>query len=282
MIRSSKALSTAFVLIFLLLAGAGCATEEERHEVAAERFANQVKEERDVGRAMAAKLAGTLGVDDSSPALTHYVDLVGHTLSIKANRPELAYHFAILKPEEANAFATPGGYIFVTRGVLKSVRNESELAGILGHEITHVTEKHMYKAIMPDRDVSVGETATRLLSRGGSDFGASLGKYVNAGLDILLEKGLGQEKEQEADTGGVLLAASAGYDPGALYQVLERLSKADSAVKVSKTHPPFPERLKALQTFLARNGFKPGAFKADARALDARFKASMASLTGSK
>ncbi|MCM2279220.1 MAG: M48 family metalloprotease [Oligoflexia bacterium] len=255
----------------------GCASSpEENRELEHERFAQEIKEEKEVGRQMAAKLAGTLGSHDSDDKLLRYLNLVGNTVAAKANRPELAYRFGILKSEEINAFATPGGYIFVTMGLLREVRSEDELAGVLGHEIAHVTERHMYKEIMPKREVSAGETLSRMLSRGGADLGFSIGKIVNQGIETLLEKGLGQEKEHEADQGGSLLCAAAGYDPLALQTFLTRLQSRATTVKVSKTHPPFPARLQALQGFLKQNGMAGLSRDTEGgRALETRFKSSV-------
>ena len=174
--------------------------------------------------------------------------------------------------------STPGGYVFVTIGLLRQLRSESELAAVLGHEIAHVTERHMYKAILPKREIGAGETVTRFLSRGGSDFGRTLGEAVNKGLDLLLERGLGQEKEEEADDLGVMLASSAGYESGSLYQYLQRISKAEHSIKLSKTHPPFPERLRSLNDFMNANGLVSTEMKADLGVLEKRFKAGMSAL----
>lgn len=233
---------------------AACTTAEDRRQMQQESFAQEVLDEKAVGRLMAAKLAGHFGYYDEDPALTRYLELVGLSLTTHANRSELNFHFGILKSEEVNAFATPAGYIFVTLPLLKEVRSESELAGILGHEIAHVTERHMYKEIAPKREVSAGETLTRLLSRGGSDLGLSISKIVNTGMELLLEKGLGEEKEIAADQTGSILAAATGYDPQALLAFLTRLQKSAETVKISKTHPPFPRRLNELNAFLKKNG----------------------------
>lgn len=236
-----------------------------------EQLVQDLKDEQDVGRQMAAKLAGTMGVFDSDEKLTRYLNLVGRTVAERANRPEISYHFALLKTEDINAFATPGGYVFVTMGLLHLLASESELAGILGHEIAHITEKHMYKEIMPKRNISAGETITRILSRGRSDLGFSIGKIVNNGLAILLEKGLGPEKEQEADSDGIMFASAAGYEPLALEQFLKRLAARSTPDKLSKTHPPFPERLRVLHEFILKNGLNQVKFKFDTVAMQKRF-----------
>lgn len=244
-----------FTVILYFIGLTGCSTPEQIQKNDDQKFAQEVMDEITVGRLMAAKLAGHLGYDDSDPSLITYLNLVGSAVATQGNRPEIVFHFGILKSQEINAFATPGGYIFLTRPLLNELKSESELAGVLGHEIAHVTEKHMYKEIAPKRTVSTGEMITRILSRGGSDLGFSLGKIVNSGLEILLETGLGEEKEISADQAGSLLAYSVGYDPQALLNFLIRLENHSSTVKLSKTHPPFPKRLQDLRSFLLKNGF---------------------------
>jgi predicted Zn-dependent protease len=259
---------------------AACSTPEDRRQLEQERFAREVTDEKAVGRMMAAKLAGHFGYDYSDEALIKYLNLVGQTIAARGNRSELAFRFGILKSEEINAFATPAGYVFVTIPLLREVRSESELAGILAHEVAHVTERHMYKEIAPKRDVSAGETLTRILSRGGSDLGLSIGKVVNSGMEMLLEKGLGEEKESAADQAGVLLAASAGYDPMALLDFLSRLqtrAASVAAVKLSKTHPPFPKRIRELSEFVEKNGLR-SAGKAEAQERQHRFEQATQSL----
>jgi Zn-dependent protease with chaperone function len=91
------------------------------------------------------------------------------------------------------------------------------------------------------------------MSRGASDIGFSLGKIVNAGMDLLLEKGLGPEKESEADSVGMTFALSAGYSGAALLEYLAFLSEQSGTVKVSKTHPPFPERIERLRSYMSKS-----------------------------
>lgn len=252
MILLERTLKT--VLLASLVTFISCASIEERQHQDESQFQQEVQDEKTIGRAMAAKLAGHFGYYDSDIALTQYLNLIGSTVASQGNRPEINFYFGILKSDEINAFATPGGYIFVTLPLLRLVESESELAGILGHEIAHVTEKHMYKEIAPRREMSTGEVLTRFLSRGGSDLGFSLGKIVNSGIEILLEKGLGEEKESSADQAGTMLATSVGYHGYGLLNFLTRLEKDSNTVKLSKTHPPFPKRLEELGLFLKKNG----------------------------
>ena len=93
----------------------------------------------------------------------------------------LADRFAVLDCPQVNAYATPGGYVFVTRGLLKALRGEAELAGILSHEVAHINERHMYRELRPQKEVSAGESIVRMLSRGGSTPGGDIPKTPQTG-----------------------------------------------------------------------------------------------------
>jgi predicted Zn-dependent protease len=214
----------------------------------------EVDDEMTVGRQIGAKLLGYYGNYKKDGNALAYVNLVGQTLATQSGRPELKFHFALLDSDEINAFAAPGGFVFVTKGLLAVLSNESELAGILGHEIAHVNEKHMYNEIRPKKSMEGTETVARLLSRGRGDLGSALGKMVNQGLKMLVEEGLGKEKEYAADQAGTLYASAAGYDPVSMVDVLRRIDQQRSTIKISKTHPPYPERIHSLEGFLAKNG----------------------------
>ncbi len=241
------------ISVFALL---NCSTPPLTEEEHKERLRAQIEEEVHVGKMMAERLAGHFGAFFKNPRLVRYVNLVGQTILRHSARPEITYYFAILDTEEINAFATPGGYVFVTRGLLTKIRSEDELAGVLAHEIAHINEKHMYSQIKKDREVSSSETLVRMMSRGGSQMGEAVATMVNKGLDILVEDGLGKEKEFEADWAGSVYVSAVGYDPWALKSYLERIKTQLSTVKVAKTHPPFEERIAAFEKFLKQNGLK--------------------------
>ncbi len=268
----------AALLVFLLV---GCASSpEEIQQTELQKEARYVREEQEIGREIAAKLLGHFGTHEASPATKHYLNLVGKNLAKRWGRPELEYRFGILDSADTNAYATPGGYILVTRGLLAKLRNESELALVLAHEITHVNEKHMFNEIAPRREVSAQETMVRMMSRGGSDIGGSLLQIVNKGLELLLEKGLGKEKELEADQGALHIAAAAGYAPGAYVGLLERLQKEQATLKSIEISVPFAERLEVVRKVISGNGFSNRAV-ANESVLTGRFERGLASLTAS-
>lgn len=231
-----------------------CATKGPKSETVQQRaeLARDVEEELNVGRQMAAAILGKVGEVKNVEALS-YVNLVGQSLAKRVGRPEIAFHFGILATDEINALATPGGYIFVTTGLLRMIRTESELAAVLGHEIAHVNEKHTYSRLRKERTVTAGETIARILARGGADVASSVSQMVSEGMDILLTQGLAKEKEFEADEAGMVYAADAGYNPTSLASFIKRLHQERGRIKLSPAYPPFIDRLKALITSLNRN-----------------------------
>ncbi|WP_428623529.1 M48 family metalloprotease, partial [Sedimenticola sp.] len=110
--------------------------------VTQEDITADVEAEIKVGREIAARILGRFGVLEDA-RLTRYVNLVGKSVALNASRPEIEFRFAILDTQSVNAYAAPGGYIFVTKGALDLMQDEAELAGVLAHEIAHVTEKHI-------------------------------------------------------------------------------------------------------------------------------------------
>ncbi len=290
---SSLRATLALMLATTLIGGASCssaptgkgirkhpetqATPPEDPEVAREALAREVNDEVTVGRGISAKLLGHFGLYKNDPEALEYVNLLGQTLALQSGRPELKFTFSILNSDQINAFAAPGGFIFVTKGLLRTVRNESELAVALGHEIAHINEKHMYKDIMPKREVSATETFARILSRGRGDLGASITKIVGAGMKMLVEEGLGAEKEASADEAGVQYALAAGYNPHDLVQLLTRMESEMTGVKLTKTHPPFPARISGLSQFLAKNGFE-NRLQGDSSVMASRFDKALAKL----
>ncbi|HYA88649.1 MAG TPA: M48 family metalloprotease, partial [Nitrospirota bacterium] len=111
-----------------------------------EVITSDITEEVRLGREVAARIIARFGLYDN-PELMKYVNLVGNVLAIYAARPELEFHFAILNTDEINGYSAPGGYVFITRGAIANMQDESELAGALAHEIGHVVEKHAVKEL---------------------------------------------------------------------------------------------------------------------------------------
>lgn len=205
--------------------------------------------EIEIGRQLASVLLGSKPLA-RDPALQRYVNRLGRWISLQSARPHLPWTFGVLEDPGFNAFAAPGGYIFVTRGVVERV-DEAELAGIIAHEITHVTEKHHLKALSAKARSGV---LTQLLASqvrtNNAITGAISQQMLALGRD-LYSSGLDQSDEFESDRQGVALAARAGFDPYGLPAVLQQLRTAapDNPLftLTLSTHPPAQQRLEQLE-----------------------------------
>ncbi|MGZ5180183.1 MAG: M48 family metalloprotease [Ramlibacter sp.] len=205
--------------------------------------------EIEIGRQLAAVLLGSKPLLADAP-LQRYVNQLGRWIGLQSGRPQLPWTFAVLDDPGFNAFAAPGGYVFVTKGLVDRV-DEAELAGILAHEATHVTERHHLNAL---RAKARAGLATQLLGsqiRTSNAVGSLVSQQVLALGRSLYASGLDQGDEFEADRLGVTLAAHAGFDPFGLPGVLQQLraqSPDDPLFALSlSTHPPAQQRLDQLE-----------------------------------
>ena len=203
-------------------------------------------EEIEIGRDVASRLLGAAPLV-ANPAMQRYVNNVGRWLAAQTERPDLPWQFGVLDSPNVNAFAVPGGTIFITRGLLQQMRNEAELAGVLGHEIVHVLRKHHLKAIQKGAQTALaGDAMSMALRERG---GAARDKLIALGTEMY-SRGLDKSDELEADRLGVVIAARGGYDSYGLpsvLQTLQAMNAEDSALALMfKTHPTPAERLDTL------------------------------------
>jgi beta-barrel assembly-enhancing protease len=204
------------------------------------------KEEIAIGRDMAARLLGAAPLHPDA-RLQRYVNQVGRWLASQTERPDLPWHFGVLDAPQLNAFAVPGGTIFVTRGLVARMNNEAELAGVLAHEIAHVLKKHHLKAIQENAQTSLAGDALSTAMQDRNSLARD--KLISFGTE-LYARGLDKSDEIEADRLGVVIAARGGYDAyglPAVLQTLQAMNPEDSAIALMfKTHPPAGDRLEAL------------------------------------
>lgn len=221
------------------------------------------EEEYYLGRAVAAMILGRYQLY-SNNSLEHYLNLVGNTVVMSSDRPYTygGYHFAILDTDEINAFACPGGIIFITLGMLKNLRDEEELAGVLAHEVAHVSLRHGVSAIKASRWADVvmiiGTEAARRYSP--SEVGRLLTLFEGSIEDVfktIVVNGYGRDQEMAADTEGITYLYRAGYDPEGLYTFLNRLMvSSKSSGGILKTHPGTGERIDNVNKIIKEKGWK--------------------------
>jgi predicted Zn-dependent protease len=226
-------------------------------------------EEIELGRAVASALGSryTLLRDDD---LTRYVALVGNAVALQSDRPDIRYYFGVLDTEEVNAFAAPGGYVFITRGTLRLMRDEATLAGVLGHEIGHIALKHHLNEIKEQKKKAVESGLFKSALRMGSGFIPGVGGTVTSTvvnspiLDLAMDgavnlalKGYSRDQEAQADGVGFKYASRAGYDAAGLRDFLRAVqdagnqpAKSGFLTKLNATHPGGADRLKEQEVQL--------------------------------
>ncbi|HXF65076.1 MAG TPA: M48 family metalloprotease [Burkholderiales bacterium] len=223
-------------------------------------------QEISIGRREDPRVRAQYGVYDN-PALQHYVNEIGQKLARASHRPHLEYRFLVLDSPEVNAFALPGGYIYVTRGILAYLNSEAELAAVLGHELGHVTARHSVQQLTAATAANIGASILQIFvpeTRGG------LGELAVNVLGGALLSGYGREHELEADRLGAEYLARTGYDPRAVVRTIgvlknQELFEAEVARSEGReprryhglfaTHPDNDTRLQQVVAEAAR--FKP-------------------------
>lgn len=204
------------------------------------------------GKKVAARILGREKLF-SDKRLTRYINLIGKTLVFHSNRNELDFHFAILDNESINAYSTPGGYVFITKGAIEFAQDEAELAAILAHEIAHITSRHIVKELnIHGTDKSSLSGLASILGATANTSRIALSQTVDKALQLLFDTGFKIEEELEADRIATLLLAETHYDPIALNRFLKRAESIQKSKnkKVITTHPPSADRFNNLANII--------------------------------
>ena len=223
-----------------------------------------VEDEQQAGAAVARHLEEQIGIYPGE-FLTNYVDSVGRRLVAALDDTPYYFRFKIIDQSEPNAFSTPGGYIYVSRGIMALINSEDELAGILAHEISHVTLRHharqAQRGILPDVLTLPGRAVGKVV-------GEDVGNMINSPLEAVGKSYMasyGREQESEADRVGMQLAARAGYDPSALADALNNLERTvglltgeNRGFSFFDSHPQTPTRVADIEHEAARIQWRPG------------------------
>lgn len=225
------------------------------------------KEEIAVGREVAGRMLGAAPLV-ADPGLQAYVNRVGRWVASQTERPDLPWHFGVIDSPAINAFAAPGGYVLITRGLYEILDSEAQLAGVLGHEIGHIVQRHHVTVMQKSAAISAGAQIAQTRDRS-----AIVSNLIGTGAEVFA-RGLDKSAEFEADRMGVVLAARAGYSPYGLVEVLHKLSARGaedaSLALLFKTHPHPGERLSEIGQALApRAGTLPAGREPAIRAVSA-------------
>jgi predicted Zn-dependent protease len=237
----AKKLLKSLLSIAIAIAATGCATTVVTPAT-----------EGQMGAAMSQQVQQQIG-HYYDPALSSYVDAVGKRLVAAGAPTPYEFHFAIIDQAEPNAFAAPGGYVYISRGLLTQMNNEAELAGVLAHEISHVTRRHHTKQL----GKQVGAGLFKLPGAAVGVLNEDLGNMINAPIDAAGQvalAGYSRGQESEADAYGMQLSAAAGYDPAELAHALqgidrtvETLTGESHEASYFDTHPTTPTRVADIE-----------------------------------
>jgi predicted Zn-dependent protease len=219
-------------IVLFLTAGFGCALSEEQ----------EIK----IGRESHKQFEAEFGGKSSDPEVQGYISAIGMDMARHAGRPNLDWQFAVLKSDEINAFAVPGGYVYITQGLLYRMSNEAQVAGVLGHEAGHIAHRHSVQQIQRAQGAQAVATGAGVI---GEIFGVGgVGDVAGIVASLSLMK-YGRDQEKEADMSGLKYMTAAGYNPEGMVQTMEVLQAAmdgNEPAEFLSTHPNPGNRIEYL------------------------------------
>ena len=208
------------------------------------------RHERAIGESVSLSLTNEYGATNNQQ-LARYVVLVGQTVASRTNRADQPWVFGVLDTDTVNAYSGPGGYVWVTRGAIAQMQDESELAGVLAHEIGHVIRKHGLDAA---RQAGLADAAVTAV-QSNNDL-AQFNSLSDKVADIIIKQGFSQPQEFEADAEGVKYVAAAGYDPDGLLHFLQRIRQKQKSggTNLLSTHPGLDARIQRISNQISAAG----------------------------
>jgi len=244
-----------------IIAGPSCAT----NPATGRRQISLVSEaqERQMGQQADQEVAASIGLYEDS-GLQAYVRRIGEALAARSERPSLPWTFRLVDDPAVNAFALPGGYVYVTRGLVAYLSSEAELAAVMGHEIGHITARHSVSQISKAQLANIGLTVGMIVRPELRNYGS----LAEAGLGLLFLK-YGRDAEREADDLGLRYVTRHGYDPRPMtdvFTILERVSAQESKGRVPgwlSTHPNPGDRRERIGRQIAALTGAPGTLGRD-------------------
>ena len=227
---------------------------------AVSKAAEEINPEQEyyIGRTIGAVITSKYKVYQNN-STTDYINVMGQGLSKFSDMPETfgGYHFLVLDSDEINAFAAPGGFIFISRGLLRCCKDEDAVAAVLAHEIGHVQLRHGIESIDDSRMTSAVTTvlAEGAKNLGGKDLANLTAAFEGSISDItnkLVTSGYSREYENQADKAAVTIMKRAGYNPAALVSMLEVMDKRmkPDGIDFAKTHPSPKSRIESVNDIL--------------------------------
>ncbi len=203
------------------------------------------KKEIQMGQEVAAELEKEYGTEENAR-----ITAIGKKLAAVSDRPKLPYTFKVLKMPDPNAFACPGGAIFITKSLLDKIKSDDELAAVLAHEVAHAARRHSMK------EYEKAMSQSLLINIGLAAAGANDTANTIAGVGFnLIQNGRSRSDENNADEYGVRYTYKAGFDPKAfvsMFETLKSLSNGKEPPKLLSTHPPTKDRIENVKKVMAK------------------------------
>ena len=236
------------------LAACGCMTTSYNPATQTQDYSlTSTSKEVDAGRRIAQRVSKEMTVADDEP-MQERVRAIGNRIAAVCDRKELVYSFTVVKDDDVNAFSLPGGYVFLNDGLVKKTANDDELAGVIAHEVAHITARHAVKRFEGGVGLQILQLATLAARQGAAARGVSVAAQA-------AELAYARQDELEADRLGVKYATAAGFDPKGVLTFLEKLRDLDRGKshylprgvvrpQYAMTHPYVPERLRAVKEAL--------------------------------
>ena len=189
----------------------------------------------------------------SDPEANRYINVLGDQIASHTSRADLNWHFYIVDSKEVNAFAIPGGYVYVNRGLIERTSNMDELAGVLGHEIGHVVLRHSLKQMEQQQGANVGITLACVLT--GVCNNQAAGSLINVGGTAVFAR-FSRQDEAEADQQGVINTVRSGISPNGMVTMFEKLleerrTQPSAVAGWFATHPLEEDRIAAVRAEIA-------------------------------
>ena len=257
-IENTNRLAILLAVIVIVLCIPGCLSGMSEARL------QSVEEDKRLGEETAKQIEDEIGVCSSLKA-DAYLHAIGAKLVANLEDRRFTYRFSILDQVEPNAFAAPGGFIYLSRGILALAENEDELAGVMGHEISHVIHRHSARQMARARLPGLLSLPGRVV---GNVVNENLGILLNAPVNTVgavVLAGYSREQEAESDATGTALAAKSGYDPAALAPILARLEREGEVLTGEKrkkrfldSHPMTEDRVEDIARLAAELTVAPG------------------------
>ena len=213
--------------------------------------------ELQVGAGMAQQVAET-EKSLADPEWQTYLNEVGQKIVAVCDRTDIEYHFTVIESDQVNAFAAPGGYVYFYTGLLKLMENESEMAAVMAHEISHVVARHGIKRLQ----TAMGAQLAYQLVFGGDNNSEALNDAISIGLGLAFAD-YSRDAEREADRYGIVYMGKAGYNPHGAETMFQKLMTAGGSgsqsvfEKLSSSHPESQERIDNARSQIAAMGALP-------------------------